>query len=70
MIRNSAVKCYHEFYVRPHKDLQILILTTPFLIQKNEVHSSPMLDSRYNSEVKKTDEWKELLKQCDFLSVA
>ena len=60
MIRNSAVKCYHEFYVRPHKDLQILILTTPFLLQKNEFHSGPMLDSMYNSEVKKTDEWKEL----------
>ena len=32
MIQNSAIKCYHEFHVRSHKDLETLILEAPFLL--------------------------------------
>ena len=30
--QNSAIKGYHEFQVRSHKDLEILILATPILL--------------------------------------
>ena len=32
VIQNWAIKCYHEFHLRSHEDLEILILTAPFLI--------------------------------------
>ena len=32
VIQNSAIKCYHEFHVRSHKDLETLILEAPFLL--------------------------------------
>ena len=31
VIQNSATKCYHEFHLRSHKDLKMLILEAPFL---------------------------------------
>ena len=30
VIQNSAIKCFHEFNERSHKDLQVLILAGPF----------------------------------------
>ena len=30
--QNLAIKCYHEFYLSSHKDLEILILVAPFLL--------------------------------------
>ena len=32
LIRNSDIKCYHEFHVSLHKDLEMLILATPILL--------------------------------------
>ena len=32
VIQNSATKCYHEFHLRSHKDLEMLILMAPFLL--------------------------------------
>ena len=31
VIQNSAIKFCHEFHVRSHKDLEMLILAAPFL---------------------------------------
>ena len=31
VIQNLAIKCYHEFHLKPH-DLEILILAAPFLL--------------------------------------
>ena len=42
MIQNSAIKCYHEFHVLLHKDLEILTLTTPFLLLTRYLYSGPM----------------------------
>ena len=30
--QNSAIKSYHEFHVRSHKELEMLIMATPFLL--------------------------------------
>ena len=32
VVQNSAIKCYHEFHLRPRKDLEMLILGAPFLL--------------------------------------
>ena len=32
VIQNSATKCYPEFHLRPHKDLEMLILVASFLL--------------------------------------
>ena len=32
VVQNSAIKCYHEFHLRPRKDLEILIFAAPFLL--------------------------------------
>ena len=32
VIKNSAIKGYHEFQVRSHKAAEILILVTPYLL--------------------------------------
>ena len=49
MIQNSSIKGYHEFKVRSHKDLEMLILMTPILLptrvilywwyERSKVHS-------------------------------
>ena len=33
VMENSATKCYHEFHLRSHKDLEMLILVAPFFLQ-------------------------------------
>ena len=33
VIENSATKCYHEFHLRSHKDLEMLILVAPFFLE-------------------------------------
>ena len=44
VIQNSAIKCYHEFHLRSHKDLEMLILAAPFLLLTKLIFSGPMYD--------------------------
>ena len=40
--QNSAIKGFHEFYIRLHKDLAMLIMPTPIPLLTSVTYSSPM----------------------------
>ena len=58
VIQNSAIKYYHEFYLRSRKDLEMLILAASFILLTKII---------FFWDGKKNREWKERFTKCDVI---
>ena len=68
VIQNSAIKYYHEFLLRSHKNLEMLILAACFLLLTMIILKWPYvrLLIQFRGR-KKIFEWKELFTKSDVI---